>query len=616
MPLMFSALIKTLHLKLKEDRAALLAAYLDDTAAAGHFSQVLAMYRAAVRLAPVVCGFEINPPKTVVFSVHPFPSPAVAEAVQAEGLAFQFEMAGSLGGVIGTDQSRMSDYLVQQVRKHDKLFAILTHPSMPAVDAIRLLRHVLLPKMAYLLRVTPPEVSAAAADLFSQAAEAAYIKIMDVPDILLPQYALAREQFRLPTGRLGEGVLDARISKHTSYLASLANAVPHIQKALPLPPPPPDDPGPVPMDVVSGAGARRRAPAAAAAAAAPVVPAPAAAAAAAGPDPRAYVSPLHRHYSESLQFLSRLAPTASAKSNLPASFTLFSQVFLADPSKAKHLQKALSHALYADLAEQLVAKGADNTRHQTRFAALRARHATAMLNADLSDPRQRLNDDAFRLFGRLIKGMPPSTRISCNPLSACACGYKLAEVHNDPFHFFTCALFREQQNRRHGRAIQSQVRDATDAGVQINTEEMLPGTQKRADTVAFFPGDHRRTFTDTTVTHPMADSYQQSKATSDPMYALASREHAKNQKYCKTVERLHGNFVPLAFTTFGNGTRALHRHLAKISRTAEYTGSSGVDFSVKAIRNRCAAAIITSNALVVHAGLGRMVENYVAPIVA
>ena len=345
----------------------------------------------------------------------------------------------------------------------------------------------------------------------------------------------------------------------------------------------------------------------------PPVAAAAAAAAAAPPAREPYVSPSSQHYAASLKFLTRIAPTMTANSNLPASFSLFSQVFVAEPSKARHLQKALSQALYADLAAQLVAKADGNTRHQTRFSALRARGATALLNADLSDPRQRLTDDAFRVYGRLIKGMPPSTRISCNPLSTCACSYKLADADSDPFHFFTCALFRLWQNRRHNGVIKSQVQDATAAGVHITTEEMLPGSQKRADTVAFFPGDHRRTFTDSTVTHPMADSFQQSRATTDPLYALASREHAKNQKYLKPVERLHGFFTPLAFTTFGNGTRAVHQHLLKISRTAEFTGASGVDFSPRALRNRCAAAIAHHNALIVHAGLGRMVENYVAP---
>ena len=119
----------------------------------------------------------------------------------------------------------------------------------------------------------------------------------------------------------------------------------------------------------------------------------------------------------------------------------------------------------------------------------------------------------------------------------------------------------------------------------------------------------------TTCTH-RADIRARSIAI-DPLYALASREHAKNQKYLKPVhvERLHGFFTPLAFTTYvwqrdprrppappqDLAYRRVQLQLFPLRASAFGTASAALPPSRPSI---------SDNALIVHARRGRMVENY------
>jgi hypothetical protein len=128
MPLLFSILLYVLHRRVLSGKQVDLAkAYLDDATLGGPVSICRPIFEEMARLAPLVCGFDLNPTKTVVHSTHSRPSPAVAAFVKDHHLVFEHGFTSMVGGVVGLNESAMKAWMIDQVREHALLFRVLSH---------------------------------------------------------------------------------------------------------------------------------------------------------------------------------------------------------------------------------------------------------------------------------------------------------------------------------------------------------------------------------------------------------------------------------------------------------------------------------------------------------
>lgn len=636
MPVMFAALLDVLLKRLdalgRHDLALILGAYLDDTTAGANIKLIEEVLVAAKELAPELMGVEINAFKSVVACFGPAPSAKILDCATRHNVTVHHEMTAFVGGVVGTDTARMSQFIIDKVLSQRRMFLVLTHPRMHPAVAIRLLRHAAYPMMNFLVRGHSPEVTGPAVALFDQAVEATYIAIARAPDLLLPSNAMARRQFRLPINKAGEGLGLMSDIALAAYYAACHNSEPHVAKAVPAVPGPPQpsasqppQPPPCGMD-----DAPEEAPAAPAAApAVPAVPIPAAPeelpeAAPIPPDDPPDAPPLTtqsmrvRGIHTCRTGLHERAPRQFASTPLPAITNLSLQDVRDNQAKATHVQAAIMLVI-AEADLESVKKLADpNARALARLTALLAPGAGAVLNADLSDHEQCLSATAYRHYLRTRKGMAPSVSVAANPLSACCCGFLLSGNFS---HFKTCAQFRLEQNRLHN-GVRDQVHEmAEGAGASASIEQTLPGTQakvnkkgsgRRVDNTVRWHGLDQDDLCDVSVTDPTADCYLSSPASlTDPLHGMHARAQVKRDKYEQIVEDLGGHFVPLIFSSLGNGTPAVHAFLHKITNSAEYTRKSG-DFSVKTLSTRIAATILEHASFCTTAGIGRMKDNWVS----
>ena len=313
------------------------------------------------------------------------------------------------------------------------------------------------------------------------------------------------------------------------------------------------------------------------------------------------------------------APSQFAKTPLPATTQLNPQDVPTKKAQARCMQASIMEVVHEADYERLRDLVKDSPRDLVRLTALCAKGANAILNADLRDPAQQLSSVAARVNFRARKGMAPDARIAANPQARCCCGFLLAD---DDCHFKTCAQFRLEQNKTHNGVRDLTLEMVENSGAVGSIEVTLPGTQakdgktgsgRRVDVTARFPGLVNDDMTDVSITCPTSACYLASPASlTDPLFGLHARAHVKRQKYESIVEGLHGHFVPLIFSSFGNGTPAVHAFLHKIANSAAYSRKLG-DFSVKTMRTRLATLIVEHASHCVVAGIGRMKVNWVLP---
>src|SRR3978361_551002 len=134
-----------------------------------------------------------------------------------------------LGAVIGQNINEITTGIAELIPniQNDPFFRRLTNPHLGVQAAMILLRMCGVPKMSYLLRVTPPE---AIKELAKQFDEEALNIAHELLDIVADNEAYAdnisiTEQLQAPLRLGGFGITSAAATSHTAYLASVASAL-------------------------------------------------------------------------------------------------------------------------------------------------------------------------------------------------------------------------------------------------------------------------------------------------------------------------------------------------------------------------------------------------------
>ena len=139
-------------------------------------------------------------------------------SIEQMGISYIKNRTVILGAVIGANIDEIAAgvrELIPDIHT-DPFFSRLTNPYLGVQSAMLLLRYCGVPKMSYLLRVTPPEaIKDIAADFDRETIHIAY-RLLDLDG--------DNEQLRAPLRLGGFGITSAAASSHAAYLSSVASA--------------------------------------------------------------------------------------------------------------------------------------------------------------------------------------------------------------------------------------------------------------------------------------------------------------------------------------------------------------------------------------------------------
>ena len=139
-------------------------------------------------------GLELNRAKTTVLCATPIPGVSTSRC----GVALSSDFVRALGAPIGWDVPAMRAYILRAAEKQQLFFARVA--SLHPVVALRLLALCGVPRFTFLARVSPPHLSAQAAEVFDSYVVGALHAILRRP-LSPPELALACLPVRL--GGLG-----------------------------------------------------------------------------------------------------------------------------------------------------------------------------------------------------------------------------------------------------------------------------------------------------------------------------------------------------------------------------------------------------------------------------
>src|SRR5690349_9622400 len=127
----------------------------------------------------------------------------------------------TLGSMVGFDMDKISKFVEEKLKKHERLFSMLNRGDMPAQVAALLLRLCALPCMGYLLQVIPPPIIRQHAQTFDDSVIQTAINKLALPKSLSDQAILT---LQLPVKLGGFGLRSAERTSHPAYYSSVSMA--------------------------------------------------------------------------------------------------------------------------------------------------------------------------------------------------------------------------------------------------------------------------------------------------------------------------------------------------------------------------------------------------------
>ena len=226
--LLFSLGIKDLLESVSRTGSVAEYAFIDDLQIVGNPSEVM---RAFNHLQSIIgrTGLTINHRKCTMIYFHQerYPlSEDITSSLQQMDIPVITNRTVILGAVIGRsiDEIRAGVRELVPNLKTDLFFARLTNPNLGVQTAMILLRLCGVPKMSYLLRVTPPEAMQELATQFDL--DALYIahKLLGTEGYADAHTPQVTERLQAPLRHGGFGITSTSATSRPAYLASVASA--------------------------------------------------------------------------------------------------------------------------------------------------------------------------------------------------------------------------------------------------------------------------------------------------------------------------------------------------------------------------------------------------------
>lgn len=510
------SLIGILNHTSRANQQATLIAVADDLTVIGEPDAVLACARALEeKVQDPIHGLHLQHDKAQSYWFHDqaIPEDFIAFITQRRIPMF-YDSAILLGAPIGRTATpaqclRMAAQIQSRTQKHDRLFNLLTHQSMPAQISTRILSASMVPRMNYLARTVDPRSLQDAAAQFDRQIATTLQTTLKLPR--LNDDSAALQQISLPVRYGGLGLRRATKSLAAAYIGAHAQAAPHLQQAFPngLPP----------------------------------------------------NHPMRAAINQALAKIRRSIGPLLARSWLPPNRADTIAHFCSAPAQelAPHFQRSVT-ALSESRAFQSMLNAA-NAETKARFLSCSGPLAGVWLTAPLNNPRTRMDDAEFACAVRLRVGLPPEENVN----STCSCPQHQS-LQDEPWHGLSCLLLKRKAiNQRHNDVVHI-IADTVRRiyGFAHIEPSRLAETRIRPDLAIQMRA--RRIFADVAIVHPSAPSHQ--RVARRQMATANEAERRKHRKYDNLAHSQRGVFLPFVVETygaFGGEARTLIRQITSFA---------------------------------------------------
>ena len=410
-----------------------------------------------------------------------------------------------LGAVIGKNITEIATGVAELVPnlQTDPFFRRLTNPHLGVQTAMILLRLCGVPKMNYLLRVTPPEAIKELAAAFDE--DALYIahQLLDTVGDSNAQADDITQQLQAPLRLGGFGITSAAATSHTAYLASVASALPvaalhaYTQANHPLP-----------TDTM-----------------------------------------LHTQLSECITTISSTTPSCSEV--LPDSASNFFSHYGQQSATISKLQSTLNKRATQQLFDAAVdrAELAGDMTTTARLKAITAHHAADWKATLPTNSHTTLSDAHYRIAARFNLGLPVSgLPADC---SGCAKGGK-NKVAQDPYHYLSCNRHKRQEiTLGHDMLVHVvYLYNQYTGGTGVKEPRDLHGSDNRRPDLQMIV-NNTHILTDIQITNPLCPTSIKYSAAQQQLHAAQKKERVKSNKYTGTALQHHAKFIPFIMEATG-----------------------------------------------------------------
>ena len=477
-----------------------------------YFTELLSQ-RGDLQLQPSKCRV-LSPSSTS--SIHT----AVQRECESRSLTFIQGCMPLLGGYVGTDDVIATTIVKDTVSSIYPLLDALSHAKMPSPFAMLLLRHCITSKVAYLTRVTRPEVARKSLLELDEHILKVFTSKVDIPS---PDKldASTISIIRLPSRLGGIGIPSTADSSAAAYLSSVCLALPHLQ-LLPQAP---------------------------------------------------YTSSI------TLAHATVLTPGTGVvvSDRIPSTVDALLLTYSKPTPLVDGLQHHIQQQCYKHIHRGLLASYTTNAQRAALLSASSSRSGiplTSIPNAD--HPTQVMPSALFNQYVRMRLQLPPRD-VSPDVCNILQCNTPLTTHIEKTHHYQVCKHIRNREaTLRHNKVLNTVLRLARDAGFAASHEEPIrdeKGQKLRPDAI-ITPStpNHPTMYIDVSITHPAAQSYStQAAAITNPLVTAKTREHIKHTKYDNVAAQDNARFVPLVLESYGSFGREFDSFLSVL-------GSAAADF--------------------------------------
>ena len=205
-------------------------AIADDFTLIGPAKKVVVALERLIALCDEDDGLILNLLKCEVLWVHASNHPSYSsfvEVMNRHHINIRHDCVALLGSSIGVGMKRQT-HVLQSIGTHDQLFRAILHPAMPSQIGLLLLRISALPRLNYLLRVTPPIIIRAAAERFDELIINTAIVKSGLPSPSTNPSTLVI--LRSPLLYDGLGFRPHTLTSPAAYWSSVASAASHLRR--------------------------------------------------------------------------------------------------------------------------------------------------------------------------------------------------------------------------------------------------------------------------------------------------------------------------------------------------------------------------------------------------
>ena len=401
-----------------------------------------------------------------------------------------------LGAVLGRNIEQTTIGLRQFITSYtnDPFFSRILNPNLSVQTAMLLLRYSGVPRMSYLLRVTPPAAIKRLAVEFDLTLRSKVKTLLDLDGQNKEDIDDMLTEVHEPLEYGGFGITKAAFTSHAAYIASVASA--SAMKVFAI-------------HAV-----------------------------------KATTSILYEQLAECIRVIRNTTPSSAKLLPKEASsfFTHYTDSTTISSLQHRLLSLAASHRFLAALTDAI---GIKDTYTVSRMRCISAQHASDWKAAIPSNSDLTLNDTEYRIAAKLNLGMKMDLPDDCH-----SCGIKDA-VKKDPYHYLSCNHHKRREiTIRHNLVLQVLCRLINYVGEVAAREpiDLHDKDGRRPDLELILRSLHA--LLDVMIVNPLCPTHLIASS-KESLASVRGGEKIKTNKYKGTASQHEAKFIPFVIESTG-----------------------------------------------------------------